>query len=132
NEGTGTSTADLSTTGNTGTLTNSTSWSTLGKIGNALTFHGTNFRVNVNGSSSLDLTTGMTLAAWVFPTALGTSTRTVIYKERPSGFVYGLFANNASSRPFATVRIGNTDFSVTGPSTLPLNAWTHLAVTFNG
>ena len=74
----------------------------------------------------------MTLEAWVFPTALGTATRTVIYKERSGGLVYGLFANNASSRPFATVRIGSTDFSVTGPSALPLNAWTHLAVTFNG
>ncbi len=42
---------------------------TSGKFGNALSFNGTNARVNVNDSSSLDLTTGMTLEAWVRPTS---------------------------------------------------------------
>ena len=37
-------------------------------------------RVTVNDSASLDLTTAMTLEAWVYPTAGGSSWRDVIYK----------------------------------------------------
>ena len=42
---------------------------TAGKYGNALTFNGTNAIVTVPDANSLDLTTGMTLEAWVRPTA---------------------------------------------------------------
>ncbi len=130
NEGTGTTTADLGGTGNNGTLTNTT-WSTLGKVGNALTFNGTSARVNVADSNSLDLTTGMALEAWVFPTSLS-GTRTVVAKERTGGFAYGLFASNGASRPSAAIRVGTTTISVAGPSSLQLNAWSHLAATYNG
>ena len=45
-EGSGTTTADQSGNGNTGTLSNAT-WSTAGKFGNALSFNGTNAWVTV-------------------------------------------------------------------------------------
>ena len=48
-----------------------------GKYGNALTFNGTNATVTIPDANSLDLTTGMTLEAWVRPTNLGNSYRTV-------------------------------------------------------
>ena len=66
--GTGTTTADQSGNGNNGTVSNTT-WSTTGKFGNALSFNGTNSSVTVPDSSSLDLTTGMTIEAWVNPAA---------------------------------------------------------------
>ena len=66
--------------GNTGTLSNAT-WSTSGKFGNALFFNGTNARVNVNDSTSLDLTSGMTLEAWVKPTVGNTAFQTVVLKD---------------------------------------------------
>ena len=67
--GTGTTITDQSGTGNNGTLTNTT-WAgaSAGKYGNALTFNGTNATVTIPDSDSLDLTTGMTLEAWVRPT----------------------------------------------------------------
>src|SRR5512134_1849418 len=129
NEGTGTTTANLAG-GSNGTLT-STTWSTAGQVGNALSFNGTTSRVNVADSAAIDLTTGMTLEAWVFPTSL-TGTRTVIAKERSGGFVYALFASNGASLPAAAIRIGTTTVSVTGPASLPLNAWSHLAATYSG
>jgi hypothetical protein len=49
-------------------------WSASGKFGSALSFNGTNSIVTIPDSSSLDLTAGMTLEAWVNPSALGSNT----------------------------------------------------------
>src|SRR5262245_13838055 len=90
NEGAGNTVADASGNGNTGVLSNTT-WSTAGKFGNALSFNGVNSWVTIGDSSSLDLTTGMTLEAWVRPSALR-GWRSVILKEKPSGLSYSLYA----------------------------------------
>ena len=74
NEATGTTVADASGNGNTGTLA-STTWTTSGKYGNALTFNGTSATVNINDSALLHLTTGMTLEAWVRPTTVTSAWR---------------------------------------------------------
>ena len=56
--------------------------------------------VTVGHSSLLDLTTGMTLSAWVFPTAHGNGVwRNVIIKERPNGEVYNLYSNVDTNVP---------------------------------
>src|SRR5262245_21265055 len=52
NEGAGTSTADLSGSGNAGTIAGAT-WTTQGKFGNALSFNGTSARVTVADAPSL-------------------------------------------------------------------------------
>ena len=106
------------------------SWNAGGRFGSALSFDGVNDWVSVPDANSLDLTTGMTLEAWVRPTALG-GWRTVIFKERPGGVVYGLFADQAGSRPSGQVFIGSERNAV-GTAALPLNAWTHLATTYDG
>ncbi len=64
---------------NTGTVSGAT-W-TIGRFGNALSFDGMNDWVTVPDAASLDLTSGMTLEAWVLPTALGAAWRTAIIKE---------------------------------------------------
>jgi hypothetical protein len=83
----------------------------------------------VADSNSLDLTTGMTLEAWVRPSALG-GWRTVAFKERSGGLVYGLYADQAGGRPLGEVFIGS-DRNATGAA-LPLHAWSHLATTYDG
>src|SRR4029450_8148421 len=98
NEGSGSTTADASGNSHTGTITGAT-WTTQGKFGNALTFDGVNDWVTVASTSLLGLTTGMTLQAWVFPTALGANWRNVIIKERPGGEVYNLYSNVETSVP---------------------------------
>ena len=67
-EGSGTTVADISGNGNTGTIAGAT-WTT-GRFGQALSFDGVNDWVTVNDANSLDLTDGMTLEAWINPTAL--------------------------------------------------------------
>ena len=133
NEGAGTSVPDLSGSGNSGTATG-TGWSPSGKYGKALSFDGTSSIVTIPDSNSLDLSSGMTIEAWVNPTALGTDAwgwRTVVLKEQPAGMAYALYANNGSARPTGQVNIGGEQSAV-GLAQLPLNIWTHLAVTYDG
>ena len=95
-EGSGTSVGDLSGNGNGGTMQN-TSWTTLGKFGKALTFGGSGSLVQVPDANSLDLSTGMTLEAWVFPTG-GSGWRDVIYKGGASD-TYFLESSSDSGPP---------------------------------
>jgi hypothetical protein len=132
NAGTGTMLSDVSGNNNTGTITAGT-WSTTGKYGGALSFNGTSSRVSVPDAASLDLTTGMTLEAWVNPSALGTAWRTVIMKEQPANnLTYALYGNTDTSRPSAHVYTAGGETILKGTAALALNAWTHLATTFDG
>ena len=71
-EGSGSTTADGSGNGNTGTITGAT-WSNTGFKGNCLDFNGSGNNVLVSESGSLDLALLMTLEAWVNPRSLPVS-----------------------------------------------------------
>ncbi|HWO62254.1 MAG TPA: LamG-like jellyroll fold domain-containing protein, partial [Umezawaea sp.] len=129
-QGSGTSLPDLSGNGNNGTISNA-SW-TIGRFGDALSFNGSNSIVNIPDSSSLDVTSGMTLEAWVYPTALATDWRTVALKEQTGNYAYALYGNTGTSRPSANAVTGGTDHDVRGPSQLSLNTWIHVAATYDG
>ena len=111
-------------------------WTSQGKFGGALSFDGVNDWVTVADANALDLTTGMTLEAWVYPTASGSgSWRNVIIKERPGGEVYNLYANTDTNVPAAyVVRAAQPGIPLDarGTAAVPLNTWTHLAVTYDG
>ena len=125
NEGLGTTAADASGNGNTGAI-GTASWITTGKFGNGLSFNGTTARVTVPDSNSLDLTTGMTLEAWVYPTA-GGNWRDVIYKGPDD--IYYLEGSSTGGPP----AVGGTFASpLAGASALPLNTWSHVAGTYDG
>jgi glucose/arabinose dehydrogenase/PKD repeat protein len=129
NEGTGTAIADASGTGNNGTASGTT-WSAGGRFGAALSFNGTDGSVTVPDSSSLDLSTGMTLEAWVNPNQLGATWRTAVFKQSTNGMVYSLYAHDGS-RPLGQVNILGEQ-NASGTAQVPLNAWTHLATTYDG
>ncbi|WP_428939597.1 LamG-like jellyroll fold domain-containing protein [Fontivita pretiosa] len=129
-EGAGaTTTADVSGNNNTGAV-NGATWTTSGRFGNALSFNGTSNYVTVNDAASLDLSTGMTLEAWVFPTAT-TGVRDVIIKEGSNVDIYNLYARNWRGAPEANVFVGGINRTAEGP-TLSANVWTHLAGTYDG
>jgi hypothetical protein len=138
-EGTGTTVADLSGKGHTGTISNAT-WTTSGKYGNALSFNGTNALVTINDAADLDLTTGMTLEAWVQPTANATFWSAAIAKEQPSDpandVAYALYTADGGSKPPSVHGLfgsgGGADKTAVGTSNLTLNTWVHLAGTYDG
>jgi glucose/arabinose dehydrogenase/PKD repeat protein len=128
NEGSGTSTADISGSGNVGAISNAT-WTTQGKYGNALSFNGTNAKVTVADAASLHLTSGMTLEAWVNPSAVTSAWRDVLVKG--SDDFYLMATSSPSSAPAAAVSLPGKKRAF-GTTALPLNTWTHLAATYNG
>ena len=88
-EGSGTTAADSSGNGNTGTLINGPLW-TAGKAGNALYFDGIDDNVTVLDSASLHLSSAFTLSAWVNPAATFTDYRAIVTKNPP----YYLYASS--------------------------------------
>jgi hypothetical protein len=129
-EGGGVSVSDSSASGNGGTIVGA-SWDLAGKFGEALSFDGSGDFVSISDSASLHLSTGMTLEAWVKPTVLGGSWRTVIFKERLGGVTYALYANDRFSRPLGQI-YDTAERDAGGTAQLTPNVWTHLATTYDG
>jgi concanavalin A-like lectin/glucanase superfamily protein/Big-like domain-containing protein len=128
-ETTGTTATDASGSGNTGTI-NGPIRSLTGKFGSALSFDGVNDQVNVPDANSLDLSNAMTLEAWVRPSVLS-AWRTVLMKEQTAGLVYGLYANGDTNRPSVHIYT-NAERDIRGTAAVPVNAWTHVAATYDG
>ena len=126
-EGSGTTVTDLSGNHNTGTLNGATR-TTAGHSGSALVFDGSTSRVDIPDSSSLDLTSAMTLEAWVYPTSLG-NWRDLIYKVNDLYYLSG-----SSDQGAGVPAVGGTFSSANlyASSTLALNTWSHLAATYDG
>jgi chitodextrinase len=130
NAGTGTTVADVSGNGNTGTIVNAT-WTTSGKYGDALSFNGTNAQVVVNDSASLHLTTAVTLEAWVNPSSAPTGWQDVIYKPLDNYFLEAASSNG--NKPGAGALLTSSAEPLAyGTAQLAANTWTHLAMTYDG
>jgi PKD repeat protein len=132
-EGVGTAAGDISGNRNNGVV-NGATWSTSGRFGNALSF-GSSSMVTIADSASLDLTSGMTLEAWVNPSSLNSSWKNVIFKPNgnpsttnPSYLLQG--CSPSASAP--SVYINPTTSNLAAPSALPVNTWSHIAATYDG
>ncbi|HWM10432.1 MAG TPA: LamG-like jellyroll fold domain-containing protein, partial [Solirubrobacteraceae bacterium] len=101
-----------------------------GRYGAALSFDGVDDWVSVPHAAALNLSAGMTLEAWVRPTALG-SWRSVVMKEQASALPYALHASTGEGVPAASV-FTSSALTATGPPPLGLATWTHLAMTWDG
>lgn len=128
--GSGTTVADLA--GNNIGLIRNATWSNTGRYGKALYFNGVNSWVTVPSSPSLDLSSGMTLEAWVRPTDTQQGWTDIIMKEKPEGLVYYLTANSDANLPAGGALIGGTERAIKGTSALPLNVWSYIATTYDG
>ncbi len=122
------STVGDSWAGHSGTISGATRTFS-GRFGRALTFDGVNDWVTVANAADLTPAAGLTVEAWVRPSTLSTW-RSVVTKERPSAPTYALYANNNLNRP--TGRLFTTsDILSSGPAALPIDTWTHLAMTWD-
>jgi RHS repeat-associated protein len=129
-EGAGTAVADSSGHANNGTIAGAT-W-TDGKFGKALQFDGTDDNVAIPDSNSLDLTTAMSLSAWVKLDTLNGTWREIIYKKRSPGRSYDLAADSSANKPALVINNGTTTPATYGPSAFPTAQWAHLAGTWDG
>jgi hypothetical protein len=129
-EGHGPTVADASGQANDGTIFGAT-WSPASRFGSALAFNGVDNWVTVAAAPSLDLTTGLTLEAWVYPIGTRRGWYTILMKEQLDHYVYCLLTHDETDRPFAGVFIkwGEVLSSDVG---LPVDTWTHLATTYDG
>jgi hypothetical protein len=129
-EGMGTTVADASGQGNIGTLA-APAWTKAGKFGHALAFDGVKDVVIVPHATSLALTTGMTLEAWVYPTSAQIGWSAVVQKEVDAYFLTA-GSDTGALRPTGGGTFGGFIDHIKAPAAIPVNAWTYLALTYDG
>jgi beta-lactam-binding protein with PASTA domain len=114
-----------------------------GKFGSALQFDGVNDWVSVANNAALQVTSAVTIEAWVNPVNMS-GWETVLMKERGvtgEGLLsYALYAHDGAPlasgtpRPAGYLRLNpaasTVDRAVRGSAQLPVNTWTHLAMTY--
>ncbi|MEN6625836.1 MAG: LamG-like jellyroll fold domain-containing protein [Candidatus Sumerlaeia bacterium] len=140
-EGSGTIAQDLSPLGNTAYIifNGGPVWRP-GKRGMCLAFNTTSGEYNevdfveVPRRDSLELGGGMTLMAWVNPSAPLLGWQRVIAKEHDALTLGYFLAANAghTDSPWAGINIENNWVSDGGGDTLPAGTWSHLASTYDG
>jgi glucose/arabinose dehydrogenase len=131
NQGSGGTAPDATGRGHTGILSGGATWTAAGRYGGALSFDGTSGMVSVPDAADLRLSSGLTLEAWVRPATVSTR-RTVLFRERTGGLAYALYAGSNNTRPQGYAYLTGAERAVTGPTALPLDTWTHLAVSYDG
>jgi hypothetical protein len=122
--------SDTSGNGNTGTISGGATWSAAGRFGGALSFNGVNSLVRVASSASLNLGTAMTLEGWIKPTAAQSDWRTIVQREVDAYFL-NASNNNGPLLPSGGGTLGGATVFVSGTSASPVNAWTHVALTYD-
>jgi PKD repeat protein len=130
-EKSGATTADASGNGNHGTVSGAVR-SSAGYSGSALKFDGVNDWVTINDSASLDVSSGITLEAWVNPAVVMKDWTSILLKEQPDDEIYTLYANSDKNKPMAAQWINGSITSYFGGSNLTPNKWWHLAATYDG
>ena len=135
-EGSGTTTADSSGNTNTGTLSGA-SWTASGKFGAGLSYDATTEILTVPSSTSLSPTAQVSVEAWIKPVSMPTTNaqaRVVSkfgsYELTVSTGDTGCGFGTSGDAQWRAV-LGGVDARICG-GTISLNAWHHLAGTYNG
>lgn len=126
-EGTGTTLNDVTGNGHDGVLSGQT-W-VPGRFGTALKFDDN--LISIPASALLDLTTGMTLSAWINLDSQPTDWPTIVMKGGPEGLSYGLWAGWVGAAPSVLITNGPLQH-LAGGEQAPPGYWTHLAATYDG
>jgi Tol biopolymer transport system component len=110
-------------------------WTKQGKYGAALEFDGESDHVTIPDSSALDFTEGFTLEAWVDPSEAHEWSSLIAKEDSTEAlpFSYLLYGQGGGEAPVLYTAEDESEYTHNeGETPLPLNAWSHLAVTFDG
>jgi hypothetical protein len=129
NEGAGTTASDVSGFVNSGTLGGAT-WIAGGKFGGALSFNGFSSEVTAADAASLDLTSGMTVEAWVNPSAASSTWKAILHKNTDR--YYLMASSDTGGVPVIGATFGSGNLNGLGSQALPVGVWSHVAGTFDG
>src|SRR3989344_4707522 len=132
-EGPGTTAADSSGSGNTGTLTNGPTWTT-GKVGSgALSFDGVNDGVNLGTPNSLNITGAVTVSAWINYRTASLHEAIAVHADGGADFggqQYMLTMRSSTAVGFAVNN--GTALLISSNGTVSPNTWYHVVGTYNG
>lgn len=134
-DGSGTSATDSSTNGNTGTLTNSPTWTT-GQIGGAVNFDGTDDHITAGAPTSLNMTGAMTVSAWIYPETFGGGggKGRIVDKDgnATTGFIFAVDNVTVASGFAFMVNTTVAPRFLGAANTITLNTWQHVTATLDG
>ena len=135
-EGGGTSIVDASGNGNDGALTGSPTWAAGQRGTFALSLNGSTQYALVPDAASLELTTSITLAAWIEPAGASAATQYLVKKATingTDGYELSLSSAGKVFVRFNQKTPGDT-FRINSTTSYPLNgtAWMHVAATYDG
>ena len=133
NEGSGSTLVDSSGSGNSGALQGNPTW-VAGQHGQAIRFDGTGDYAVVPDASSLDLSSAITIAAWVRPEKLATQ---YLVKKATNGGTNGYeLALSSAGKVFVRFnQVTSADtFRINSTTYYPINSttWMHVAATYDG
>ncbi len=129
-EGTGTVAYDSSGSNATGTLTNGPTW-VAGKVGSgALSFNGSNNYVNAGNPATLNITSNITIAAWVNETDC--AHHEIIDKWGSGGYLFNMFSGCVPSLYATGGTFSKANTWITATSSIVTGTWYQVAVTYDG
>ena len=126
---------DRSGQGNNGD--NSGATRAIGKVGQALSFDGSDDYVNVGDPTALRLTSAGTASAWIYPTAYAPASgwRVILNKGNWGGGLnyYSIYFQNSCSCVRFDTGSASATFGISVSQTyVPLNTWSNVTITFDG
>jgi uncharacterized repeat protein (TIGR01451 family) len=131
NAGSGTTTADSSGNGLTGTISGAT-WTPAGMFGNALSFSGSNSYVDLGTPTLLNGTGSMTWAAWVKATATPRNDGNIVARQNNNNGWQLKTTADTGPQTFAIAVSGSSGFAQRNSVTIrSLNTWYHVAGVYN-
>jgi hypothetical protein len=131
-DGSGAIASDASGNGWDGTLVNSPTWSTSGKVNTSLTLTGSSSQYVQLPSGVVAGQTSFTVAAWVYLTTNNMWMRVFDFGTGTSNYMFLSVKNGSGVPRFGILLNGqSTEQGINGTAAIPTGVWTHIAVTWS-